>query len=368
MDLQASFGQASKPLTDSEEGGCAPSLPAHVNDSDFGPATKDAVPDREGLTDMTFSLITYHAMPSGRLVISALQKKTASGVGGDDSGVMAASPSASNALDTDLHMQYLQRFEQQAFTLLRFCDPESSPYSWFTWHNTQCFVAATRLSALRPLQAASPPRMQDHTELLRLTLTVLENTRLVHTDPRGEGFRWWVNIPWHALAIAFAECYAYEDKALVRQVWPLVEASYQLHRAAIETRSDGILHGPLANLMRRAREKLAPTFQDDPVASRSPSEMIATPSPWVPGTTMTPDSESPIEAADVSLIQTQIWNPHTLFADHQSALATDMPTAGSPPSMDVSDESWQMWEEFVADISFEDFGSPSMFLYENSNE
>lgn len=49
------------------------------------------------------------------------------------------------------------------------------------------------------------PRREGNPELLRLCLLVLEKAHLMHTDIRAEGFRWYVTIPWHALAIAMAE-------------------------------------------------------------------------------------------------------------------------------------------------------------------
>ncbi|KAH6981652.1 hypothetical protein BKA56DRAFT_584252 [Ilyonectria sp. MPI-CAGE-AT-0026] len=310
MDLQACFGQASAPLTDPDDAGDW-MAPAHINDCDFGPTTKNKVPDREELTDMTFALVTSHAMPSGRLTVSSLQRENNVANPNDgESGGMAAS---STATEADSQLQLLQRFETQVFTLLRFCDPESSPYAWFTWHNTQCFVAALRLSALRPLKPgagqAPPQRMEDHTELLRLTLTVLENARLMHTDPRGEGFRWCVSIPWHTLAIAFAECYVCDDTALLRRVWPLVEASYQRHRDAIAKHNDGVLQGPLAKLMRRTRERLALLLDAGCDSGQGPCERPAADLTGVLDITPAPSSELPTGAAPVLLTPPQARLP-----------------------------------------------------------
>lgn len=342
--------------------------PAHINDCDFGPTTNNEVPNREELTDMTFALVTYHAIPSGRLTISTLQKeKNVTNPSDGESGGMAASSSAPEA---DSQLSHLQLFEQQVFTLLRFCDPESSPYAWFTWHNTQCFVAALRLSALRPLKPkagqAPPPRTEDHTEFLRLTLIVLEKARLMHTDPRGEGFRWCVSIPWHTPAIAFAECYICDDTALLRRVWPLVEASYQRHQDAIAKHNDGVLQGPLEKLMHRTRERLALLLEDGPDLGESPCERLAADSAGVSATIPTPSSELATGAATVSLKPPQVWNSTPLSMENPNEMATDIPM-GTPPSMDTSDQSWRMWEEFLAGISVEEFGSPSMFLYEDFN-
>ncbi|KAJ5215824.1 uncharacterized protein N7498_002231 [Penicillium cinerascens] len=199
MDLQASFFQASEPLISVDESSST-ALPQHINDSDFDPTTTHNDPNPEGLTDTTFALVTYHAQRMGRLL----------NFGGHD--------------------------HKEALRLLHFCDPEASAYAWFTWHGTQSLIATARLAALRPLQwpgQAPPRRRKGNTELLRLCLPVLEKAQLMHTDPRAKGFRWYVTIPWHALAIAMAECYVSSDAALVQNAWPLVESSYLQHEATL---------------------------------------------------------------------------------------------------------------------------------------
>ncbi|KPM46534.1 hypothetical protein AK830_g119 [Neonectria ditissima] len=343
LDLQASFGQSSEPLIGPDEAATSLSLPAHVNDADFDPGTNHQVPNREELTNMTFALVTYQALPSGRLINSTVQEENGTG---DASTKRPDSPS---------QLHHLRRFEDQVFLLLRFCDPESSPYAWFTWHNTQCFVAAVRLSALRPLQPAhainqtlpSSSRLENHKEMMRLTLTVLEKARLMHTDPRGEDFRWCVNIPWHALAVAFAECYVCEDVAVVRRVWPLVEAAYERHRKSTSLCDQGEIQSRLEELMRRTRDRLAPLLQDVSVASSSPND----------NSISALGSEVATATVDGSLssqFQEEAWNP--------TPDSLDQPNFQG----DMTDPYWRVWDEFVSGISLDDFGSPSTVLHDNS--
>ncbi|KAH7157300.1 hypothetical protein B0J13DRAFT_167752 [Dactylonectria estremocensis] len=360
MDLQASFGQASKPLTDPDDAKGLLCLPGHINDCDLEPAITHEVQEREELTDMTFALITFHALPGGRQVISALQQDMSMQDVGGEGGEDATESSVNSRLQT------LKQFEDKAFTFLRFCDPESSPYAWFTWHNTQCFVAASRLSALRSIKptgskASARSRMTNHTELLNLTLTVLEKARLMHTDPRGEEFRWCVNIPWHALAIAFAECCVCDDAVLLRRVWPLVEASLQRHRDAI---ANPMLQGPLAKLLCRTRERLALVLDgnDLPNAKQGEESMAGLSS--TSEITPTSHSESAIGLADSMQTPQLRWDLTPVSMDNRLE-AGEMHAQDPSSSTDVSDESWRMWEEFLTDISMEGSQSPSMFLYEN---
>lgn len=67
MDLQASFFQVSEPLISVDES-AATGLPQHVNDSDFDTTTTHSIPEREGLTNTTFALVTYHAQRMGRVL------------------------------------------------------------------------------------------------------------------------------------------------------------------------------------------------------------------------------------------------------------------------------------------------------------
>ena len=67
MDLQSSFGQASQPLIPLEESTSCFQLPAHINDKDYGIDTNYEIDDKEGLTDTTFSMMTYKLQLMGRL-------------------------------------------------------------------------------------------------------------------------------------------------------------------------------------------------------------------------------------------------------------------------------------------------------------
>ena len=411
MDLQASFAQASEPLVGHGEAGSSLTLVRHVNDADFDPTTLHPVPSREGLTDMTFALVTYHVQLAGRLLnfASDEEKSDGGGGGGDGSGSggerTVTSVSSNSTSDWEARQQHVRRFEQEALGLLHFCDPESSPSAWFTWHGTQCLVAAVRLSALRPLQrarpgcqAAVPSRTEGDTELLRHTLHVLEKAQLMHTDPRGEGFRWYVTIPWLALATAIAECYVCADAALVRRAWPVVEASYRHHEAVITRHSGEMLQGPLAKLMRQTREKLAALLlnggggQGFGVAGGSAHRLLPTPQPTPH---LAPSRENLVDsswAATISsttadmtfglagaayasassslssvaqLLPPQMPSPtptplHPM--DSQPALADAIPPLPSP---DLSDPSWRSWDEIMSSSSFDDFANPGLFFSEN---
>ncbi|KAG6034026.1 hypothetical protein E4U40_004460 [Claviceps sp. LM458 group G5] len=264
LDLQAAFVQSANPLISHQHVEAAVSKVCHVNDFDFDLATSEQVPDREELTETTFALITYRAQVAGRLLNFADSGKLDGMPMSIPSSTGDTSPSAwANLPDQQQRRNYFRQYQQQTLALLHFCNPESSSYSWFTWHSTQCIVSSVRLSfdylsrqqmsGTGILSPVSPPSVSSGSDagLLRKSLQTLEEFQLMFSDPRGEGFRWFtVTVPWLALSTAIAECNTCNDIALVRRAWPVIEASYRQHGYFFG-------HCPLAMAMHQVREKLS---------------------------------------------------------------------------------------------------------------
>lgn len=249
VDLQASFAQASEPLITHSGAACAISNVAHINDSDFDVNTAHPVASQEHLTDTTFALVTYHVQVAGRVL-------------------NFGSPECSTAAERH---KLTREVQQQVFTLLHYCDPESSPYAWFTWHSTQSIVSAIRLSELLPFRCSRPgssvslpsPGAEGDTILLRWALQNLEKAQLLCTDPRGSGFRWYITTPCLALSTAIAECNTCSDMEIVRRAWPVIEASYKQHEEFLISHDCQSAQAHLAQMMKKTREKLASLLQEN---------------------------------------------------------------------------------------------------------
>ncbi|OAA65545.1 Transcription factor [Niveomyces insectorum RCEF 264] len=226
LDVQAAFGMTSQPLVGVDEAVASFQLPAHINDADFGPDTRNPVADREGLTDTTYSTIKYKLQHFGRLTHFAPPQPQRGPVEG------AHRDTANDGAALDRRTAHEALADQFQHDILR----------------------------LRVAPGSRPPpaRVRGDTALLRASATVLEQAMLMHTDPRGEGFRWAITVPWHALAIAVAECYLCTDADLLRTVWPVLEASYRHYEAAIARVQGGALRGPLRKLMACTRQKVGP--------------------------------------------------------------------------------------------------------------
>ncbi|KAK2596153.1 hypothetical protein QQS21_006430 [Conoideocrella luteorostrata] len=276
LDLQASFAQSTKPLISHRDAEVAVSKVRHINDDDFDLSTTEEVLDREELTETTFALVTYRAQVAGRLLNFPAGENCGDSVnsaGGTSSTACTALPSR------EQRRRYVSQFQQQALVLLHFCDPESSSYAWFTWHSTQCLVSAMRLSELLPYQLGrgtqtpttppSPPLGGD-ADLLRRTVQNLEKAQLMYSDPRGEGFRWYVTVPWLALSTAIAECNTCTDISLLRQAWPVIEASYRQYESLSQKISGETLQCPIAVLMTQTRDRLSSKLQGTTMFEHSP--------------------------------------------------------------------------------------------------
>ncbi|KAJ5150769.1 uncharacterized protein N7500_010958 [Penicillium coprophilum] len=248
VDIQASFAQASEPLITHSGAACAISNVAHINESDFDMNTEHPVASQEQLMDTTFALVTYHVQVAGRVL-------------------NFGSPECSTAAERH---RLAQERQQQVFTLLHYCDPESSPYAWFTWHSTQSIVSAIRLSELLPSRCNRPdsrvsvpvPREEGETILLQWALRNLEKALLLCTDPRGSGFRWYITTPCLALSTAIAECNTCSDVETMRRAWPVIEPSYRQHEEFLISHDCQSAQGHLVQMMNETRERLSLLLQE----------------------------------------------------------------------------------------------------------
>ncbi|KAI1387312.1 uncharacterized protein F4822DRAFT_406119 [Hypoxylon trugodes] len=370
LDLQSSFEQASEPLIGPNA--ISSILPLNINDSEFDVDTSEELQNRAGLTDMTYALVTYYAQRSGRL----LNFYDREGKG----------------FNWAEREDQVYRFEQSVLNLLKFCDPETSDYAWFAFHGAQSRVASMRLSALRPLRrvGSKPTRRAQLTNLLNVALEVLEKVNLIRTDPRGEGFRWYIVVQWHALAIAITECFVCAEVGILRAAWPVIEECYEDYKALIEDNRQGMLKKPLEKLMGQARKRIIPLLTGQNL-SQMPSQLgtspsvaySATPSGYpspVPNRSL--DAMAPSHAGSAGLPTTQRQPQHSMDLDFnfnamgsfmpfdhtaspsslpqwftpQGAYAQGRDASSSPEgSSGAGDVSWRTWEDFVSGLSFEDF-------------
>ncbi|KAI1416689.1 hypothetical protein F5Y13DRAFT_177688 [Hypoxylon sp. FL1857] len=373
LDLQLSFEQATEPLI--EPSAVPSTLPMNIDDSEFDVDTQGELKSRGGLTDMTFALVIYNAQRSGRL-LNFCAKDT-------------------DNFNWEEREEHVSRYEQKVHRLLRFCDPESSSYAWWAFHGAQTRVAAMRLSALRPLHRVGnkSTSQTQRTGLLHIALEVLEKIHLVRSDPRGEGFRWYEIVQWHALAIAITECFVCTDVGILRAAWPVVETAFEEHRTIIESYRRGMLRRPLERLMEQTRKRTAHLLQgqsyselsslsntglavpcDEDLSSyhthTKSSNAMAAEMNCPDSNGLIPAQQQPQQYIATFPFDIEGTNPAMPFDDPgtTSSSATPwfmphMPYNQSSqtdnifePNSDVAgDISWRTWEEFVSGLPFEDY-------------
>ncbi|KAI1482218.1 hypothetical protein F4774DRAFT_372141 [Daldinia eschscholtzii] len=362
LDLQGSFDQATEPLIAVD---AIPSdFPINVNDSEFDIDTPGELQSRNGLTDMTFALVTYYSQLSGRLL--NFNSKEA------------------DRLSWEEREKHAFLFQQKILDLLKFCDPESSPYAWFTFHEAQSLVASMRLAALRPLHRITnqPAPRGKRPGILNDALITLEKVHLIQTDSRGEGFRWYVVVQWHALASAIAECYVGSDIATLQHAWPIVERAFEHHRQDIESCRRGMLKRPLERLMMRARERINSLLGHPAFPQRSQQALFSTDQAGYSDCGPSNAPATNVDSNPIGFSLNQLGPQLTLDYDFSGAnmfppfdnspmanpsmlpwSVPQNPHARGPDTHNVSegssgsfeDVSWKTWEDFVSELSFNDF-------------
>lgn len=393
VDLHASFAQSTRPLISYQEVELAVSRVRHINDFDFDLSTSEQLPDKEELTETTFALVTYRAQVAGRL-LNFPEPEKLDGASRSTSG--ASSPAWAAFPNQEQRRKYVSQFQQQALVLLHLCDPESSSYAWFTWHSTQCLVSAMRLSELLPYQltqgvqtpASSPsPLRGGDTDLLRRTLRNLEKAELMYSDPRCEGFRWYIAIPWLALSTAIAECNTCTDIPLVYRAWPVIEASYQQYESYFLNNCGEMMQCPLALSMNQTRQRLSSRLQADNPFEHSPGAALSgtctsegllqsLPDPSGRESTRTPvdpllgsgnslPNRSPSSSEASYIVSTtqplarNRWDTDPISMEYTPGIGENM---GSPsmyhsvPSSDLFESSWAMGDMMTAYLSLEEDG------------
>lgn len=279
IDLQAALTESSEPLISYRDAASAVPHVRNINDADFNVDTVHPVDSSEQLTDTTFALVTYRVQVIGRLlnfaapepgVSGAVVASWASSASSEDCDFMV--PASARPLDPEGRSQLVHQFKQEVFGLLHYCDPESSAYAWFTWHSTHCIVAAIRLSEMLPFrcgptgcqpQPLVQPPTQSPNEVLCRALQSLDKSKLIHSDPRSDCFRWYIAAPRLALSTALAECRTCADAAVVRWAWPIIESSFQQYEDSVSLYRCPLTQVPLVRLLSEARDRLAPLLQQE---------------------------------------------------------------------------------------------------------
>lgn len=233
LDVQASLDRASEPMI--LRRWLELHAPLNVNDDDIRFGHEIVPAESDSFTDSTFTLMISKAQ-------CAVRSLTEPG-----------------SQYMHIRQACVADFQRTASQLLRSCQPDALPFHWYALQVADYIAASMQLISLRPLQRTpgiTPPHVPG-SNVLRLSVDILQKTETLHSDPRGHPWRWFegIFVPWHALAVAIAELCGCEDAALIERYWDTVEGAFERFGGLVADEKEGMLWKPMERLMGRARAK-----------------------------------------------------------------------------------------------------------------
>ncbi|KAF2186296.1 hypothetical protein K469DRAFT_664189 [Zopfia rhizophila CBS 207.26] len=152
------------------------SLPRNLDDTDFDLHTPDFPPEREGMTDMSFTLSRCISTDLWRTMID-IRRATCK-------GKSFASMSTSEKVD------WVN--EQQAYLEQRFLRDCSSavPLHWLTATHVRCIMSNLRLFIYHSLTPDANLTEEDRDQIFATAIEGMEHSYRLHTDRRSRNFQW----------------------------------------------------------------------------------------------------------------------------------------------------------------------------------
>ncbi|KAI0882322.1 fungal-specific transcription factor domain-containing protein [Annulohypoxylon maeteangense] len=285
-------------------------LPHNINDADFGPGTRNNLTEKQGPTDMTFSMCTAQC---SNLFLQVEHAHSALGISHDGEG-----SSKSNSANTSSSAsQSVEEIVRQAQTLesqfVAGADPNLAPSYLASvtvrliilklWLIMQYPVHPRRKPQLHPsiTSTSGPsakPSIFPHEATLRTALSIMELNEYLQTGPYGERFQWWANtyVQWHPLAVVLAELCTQTRGELVDRAWRTVEDVFPRWSEVIADTKRGTLWRPIRKLYKKAKAARIAAVGATTAATTSVAVPRATATTTTPTNTAT-NSTTPAPAA-----------------------------------------------------------------------
>ncbi|KAI1209278.1 fungal-specific transcription factor domain-containing protein [Annulohypoxylon truncatum] len=247
-------------------------LPLNIDDADFGPETRGQLTEKQGPTDMTFSLCTAQC---SNLFLQIEHANGALGVShdggkGNSNGPNASGPTSQSVEEAVKQAQVLEsRFVVGA-------DPNRAPSYlasvtvrliilklWLIMQypvhprrkpqplSTSPYQNTTSSSTSRPTK----PTIVPHEATLRTAISIMELSEYLQNGPYGDRFYWWANtyVQWHPLAVVLAELCTQTRGELVDRAWRTVDDVFPRWSEIIADTKSGTLWRPIRKLYKKAK-------------------------------------------------------------------------------------------------------------------
>ncbi|KAI1763550.1 fungal-specific transcription factor domain-containing protein [Hypoxylon sp. FL1150] len=240
-------------------------LPLNINDADFGPDSTGPLVERQGPTDVTFSLCTARSSGIFLYVEHAHQAaagQTGGGPGGSSGScgsgeVCAVAPAPRSVEETVQHAQSLE------LQFVATADPSHAP-SYLASVTVRLIILKLWLIMQYPLHPRQRPRSASREQVsgifptgatLRTAISIVELNEYLRTGPYGDRFRWWADtyVQWHPLAVALAELCTLTRGDLADRAWRIIDDVFPAWSEVIADTKSGTLWRPIRKLYKKAK-------------------------------------------------------------------------------------------------------------------
>ena len=243
LDSHAAEDRATNPIITADSFSTV--LPLNVNDEDLHIYTYEEVEERQGFTDMTFSMICLELTDTLRQLNYVSVKQ----LDQPQKGSQEKWDQRANAVikvQRHLEDKYLRHFNL------------ANPFHWATRLVADNITAIMWLIVYRPLQQRpdnSRSSQRPDPGILGLAVEVLERDHQMSTDPAASGYRWLSQtyVQWHALAVTFAELCVKTEGPMVERAWAIVMPVFRDASQHVADSNEGMLWRPIKKLMNRAQ-------------------------------------------------------------------------------------------------------------------
>ncbi|KAL6716437.1 hypothetical protein ACLMJK_006004 [Lecanora helva] len=297
LDINAAADRGTDPMIAGESRGFK--IPVNVNDADMFPDMECPAISREGFTDMSFCLMCCEFEPLIRKLVF---------VPGGETADERLEIEQSWPKKQEIVRSFAQSIQEK---YLRHCDM-NIPLQWFAHSVGEITRSGMMLYAIRPLKIhpqVKAPRME-YFAVLNIAVDTLAKQITAFQNPKSEPWRWFVWVPWHALAVALAELCSRTEGVEVERAWEVVEVAFQLYAELVADAERGMLWQPINKLMKKARQNRKTTMQ---MANLSLAERSSS----------FPNAHTPMPDADP---QRKTSMPNPTISDIQSSFSMSGPS------------------------------------------
>lgn len=260
LDVRAAQDRGTEAMIRQEETNTLP--PTNINDDDFGPHTTVPLPqlEKEGPTDITFSLCTYHC---SKLFLYIHGPRSRFSKANHETTIPGSQVQSQVSEEDIIHR--IKTLEAQFLTPA--ADQPGHPQASYAASVLRISSLVYWLSIQYPLQVRQPtikPRVsREH--MLQTAVAIMElqscgpSSAAMSVEEFRERFIWWQDgyIPWHPLAVALAELCVQTEGPLVDRAWKTIDRVMPSWSDKVADTRKGALWRPIRKLLKQARQRRA---------------------------------------------------------------------------------------------------------------